>query len=204
MGFKKFFALTFFVGALTGTSALAQLPAGSFGIGADLSRTFSTANILYAATPALQFQVGVGYDYRMWDYEYSNGNTSTTNSQNNSLIMASFGGKYFLKSTGMLPFIGVSAFYNIQPESKSTQSDAQTQIRDGNGFGASFLLGAQYFIAPPIALHAQFGIGFSKDENTMTTSSTNSVTGVTTTNAQTNTNTSLNFGNTSLGISFFF
>jgi len=208
MTLKNLYLSVFALGLFTITSAEAQLPSGSFGVGADLSQTFSTANVLYAVSPALQLQAGIGYNYRNWDQDvHSNAGTSVyTSTDNSSQLVGTLGAKVFLKGTGVLPYIGGTASYTLLPRSENLQTNAQGQsknIRQGYGFGGNLFFGGQYFVMPQLALHGQFGIGYSWNKQTEESGFTNN----TTDNAQTsrtNTSQGFNFGNTSLGISLFF
>jgi len=193
MKFSRLLSTAVFITIMSVAGAYAQLPVGSFGMGAAFFNTGATqAQFLYVPATNIQLDFGVGYQQNKIDLPGDAENPEAT-----SQVMLNAGAKYFLNSNAVSPFIGVLGSYNIFPSSLVISGDTKTET-DHNGFSLNLLFGAASAISKNVALAAQVGIGFGQTITKQKTTTTASTT------EKESTATGLNFGGSAVGVAFYF
>jgi hypothetical protein len=174
----------------SGVTLSAGIPTSSL---SNVTFTYSfSSSFVYALNQSLQLEAGVGYlTAGVSTDPLPNGQK---NPDNQNLFSVNVGGKYFLMTHDVMPYLFAGFSYTSLPSTKTVYNEIS-----GSLISALAGFGAQSFIntSKTIALFIQFGVGFNK--GTVTTKMTEGSTSSTDVS-----NTNINFGGSAVGATIYF
>jgi hypothetical protein len=138
----------------TTLSSNAQLPGGSFGVGAQFGGSNSMAVGHYALTDNMD--IGVGLGYVSTSYDYDEPGVTEQDPESHFGFQGMF--RYFLaKGKDVSPYVGGFISYSSHPGHKSSYGE---ETKSDLGLGAIF--GGQVFLAKNFAVYGHVALGWNQ------------------------------------------
>ncbi|MFC2130148.1 hypothetical protein ACFLSQ_01815 [Bacteroidota bacterium] len=139
-------------------NASAQLPAGSFGVGASFVGATPTANGFYALSSNLELGLGIGYQSESYDMDTEGYEAPDAETILYFQAMA----KYFLaKGKDVSPYVGGILGYASGPTHATLSEEvSRTELAIG------VIFGGQVFLAKQFAVYGHVALGYSSLSST--------------------------------------